>query len=296
MDNPLDYAGEMTMQPYYNFNAKTKGDFGGYGKSKKMKLNSGRSKFDLFNNGMDIIHQPNYNFKNPLKSSTHRIITELKVFDTQNPSGGYPLITRVGGAAGEGITLIFCPQSKPGGSSAYDINNRVSRKTVITSIFLRGEVLGGIYQLPFLTTAAQAFPYTFARILIVYDREPPQTTSLPTVPNIISSSSNLSYDLKNNDQIKRFYFIMDKIYMIGGVRSDLTTNNYIMSEGRQSFLLEKYIRCNLETIFNSSTAAQDIRTINTGAVYLVTIGNNASVTNGNPIANIDIRTRFTDCN
>lgn len=286
MINPLEYSGELASErPRKRF------------KETMSNMDLMPSALPSSNNEMMI--EPSlfggyYNqFRNPSKSHTHRVVTELKVFDTENPTGGYPLISRVGGAAGDGLTLIFAPAANPSGTRAYDITNRVARKTNVTSIFLRGEVLSGLYQLPYITTS-QNLACTYARIAIVFDRQPPQSSSLPKVSDIISSSSNLSYDVKNNDQVRRFYFIMDKVYNIGGVRTDLTTRKFILSEGRQSFLLEKYIKCNLETIFNSSTTA-DISSINSGAIYLMTIGNNASITNGNPVANLDIRIRFVDC-
>lgn len=156
-------------------------------------------------------------------------------------------------------------------ATGTDYTDRVGRKVVIKSIYLRGFVL------PVDTSTSN----NLSRLILVYDKQP--NGAAPAVTDILKSSTAQSQlNINNRD---RFMILMDKQYAMGAY--DATTG-YIGSPSVQQ--VKKYKKCNLETIYGGTLST--IASINTGALYLVTIGSAAAAAGGEFRGSV--RVRFVD--
>lgn len=230
-------------------------------------------------------------------SATHKVMKELKVYETQDASAT--------GTAGGNVTpyeinttgkvvLIFCPDVYSDGTTtdAFDFTNRVGRKCVVRSLNIRGLILGGLYQAPFAATGF--IEPQFARIMIIYDLEPPTKSGTSVLIDEILQAAS-SFQPLNSDNTIRFRIVMDKHYAIGAAYTDTSTKKLVESEGRHCFLLEKYKKCKLPVRFGPSTSGnRRLADIVKGAIYLVTVGSQADSASESPVLQCEIRARFSD--
>lgn len=157
-----------------------------------------------------------------------------------------------------------------------DYTNRIGRKTVIKSVFLRG-----------LLSRDNTTPSALScqcRMILVLDKQPNGAT--PSIADILVNAT--SYAQLNPNNRDRFRVIRDEVWVLGpnGVGG---TNTFASPN---SFSVETYVKLSIPVIFNGAnggTAAD----INSNALYLVWIGNLAS---GNSDGQIDMtaRVRFND--
>lgn len=194
--------------------------------------------------------------------SARRSPRELKVVDTAE---AVYIINTTGS-----ITLIN------GIAQGSDFNNRIGRRSTMRSVLLQG-----VTRNTDSLTQAQ-----LARILILWDSQP--NGALPAMTDIFTAATATSpLNLNNRDRFRILAEWRDALgaYLDtagappGFVTADVSRSVYI------------YKRFNLETTYDGTTAA--IGDIQTGAMLLVTIGNEAAA-NGSHDLRASVRVRFTD--
>lgn len=121
------------------------------------------------------------------------------------------------------------------------------------------------------------------RILLVYDSQP--NGVIATIAQIFNAATSTS--MLNLDNRERFRVIADRQYTVGEVNTT-ATQTFATAPGSHSVNI--YRRINLETTCDGTT--NGIGDVNTGAIYLVTLGNNAAGAGASFIANV--RVRFID--
>jgi len=155
-------------------------------------------------------------------------------------------------------------------SAGDDYDNREGRQILLKSVQIRGRVH------PFDTTTLP----THARVLLVWDNA--ATGGAPTIANILTASTSNSFPLVNNQT--RFTILRDMSFFVGGI-STTATSSYAMAPSGHT--VEAYLKIN-QLVQYSSTAAS----INNGALYLVTIGDQAA--NAGAQFTLATRVRFVD--
>lgn len=156
-----------------------------------------------------------------------------------------------------------------GVATGTDFTDRVGRKIVMKSVFVRGIV----------------FPddvitlNSLARIMLVYDMQ--ANGAAPIITDILKSATAVAnLNLNNRD---RFKILMDKEFAVA--KTDNTATQAV-SGSPTCHRFKKYTRLNHEVLFNGTTAA--VGSIATGALYLVTIGTQAA----GDAASVTIATRI----
>ncbi len=158
-----------------------------------------------------------------------------------------------------------------GVAQGSDFTNRIGRKVTMTSVQLRG----------FLTPEDDQTEATLARVMLVYDSQP--NGALPAVTDVLTAADSRSFNNLNNRD--RFRVLVDETHALG--QRD-TTNS--LEGAPTAIVLNRYRKCNLPVVFDGTTAA--IGDIQTGSLFLLTIGNQAS---GSAIAaSLAVRVRFVD--
>jgi len=188
--------------------------------------------------------------------------TELKVIDTAANEYG---IDQTGS-----VTLIG------GVATGTDYTNRIGRRILLKSVQLRG------YCQPKDTTAG---PQT-CRVMIVYDRAP--NGVIATLADIftVPTSGQSMLNLTNRD---RFRVISDTQFAMGQIS---TTATQTFATGTLFKNMNIYRRLNHLVTFGGTAAT--IGSIETGALYLVTIGDNTAASTNGALLEATIRVRFTD--
>lgn len=160
-----------------------------------------------------------------------------------------------------------------GVATGDDFTDRTGRKIVMKSLYIRGLVKNvDISSGPCL-----------CRLLVVYDNQ--ANGAAPVILDVLKEATSTSqFNLNNRD---RFRIIMDKQYAIGAI-DNTATQAYAAGPSIQVYKLYKKI--NLETIFSGVTNA--IASIQTGSVYVITIGDQAA--NAGGTFKFTTRIRFVD--
>ena len=180
---------------------------------------------------------------------------ELKVIDTD-------LSAITGFDTTGSVTLLN------GIAQGTDYNTRIGRKFTMKTLYCRMSLQPG----------ATAANIALARFIVVYDRQ--SNGAAPLITDVLTAINDSSLNnLTNRD---RFVIITDKVYKVG-----LSTS---MESGRQVW--KKYLKCNLE-VTNGGTGAT-IASIQTGSLYLLTMGDKAAGTTAPKVLNGTYRIRFTD--
>lgn len=156
-------------------------------------------------------------------------------------------------------------------SQGAGTTQRVGKRVHLKSLNLRG-----------LVQAGTAGVTALATILIVYDRRP--TGVLPAITDILVSISSRSQN--NDDNTGRFQIVRRWDY---GVIGNITTP----STGKEHYPIMEYVDMKNYPTTYKALATGAIGDIDSGAVYLVTLGDQAAGT-GAPNSAVAIRTRFVD--
>lgn len=163
------------------------------------------------------------------------------------------------------ITLIA---TIPQGSS---VNERNGKKALYKSLQFRG-----VMQSNSATTIADT------AYLIVYDKRP--TGTLPSITDILNTVSAQSFNNDNNSGRFRILKRHDQV-LIG--------NSTTPTTGQEAQQGDFFLKLNGLPIVFKSAGTGAIADIEEGALYLVTVGNQAAGT-GAAILNGGFRTRFID--
>ena len=154
-----------------------------------------------------------------------------------------------------------------------DYTDRNGRKIRVSSIQIRG----------FIRPSDNGTAPSCVRWMIVYDKQP--NGALPTAGDVLRQLNGTSMlNLSNRD---RFRVLVDKQYAIGGI-SDTATQAYAMSP--TVYNVKWYKSCNLDVVFDGTTSA--ISDLQSGSIFLLTIGTEAAATAATLQASL--RIRFTD--
>lgn len=177
------------------------------------------------------------------------------------------------------FTLLAAPT--PGS----DYTNRIGRKTLIKSVYVRGIVTCELADQdgPVVGTSGAQL----GRMIIFADMQP--NGAAPLVTDILTGASSVSQlNLNNRD---RFKIYCDKVFAINAYAYNTTAQTAVASLSN-SYAVKKFKSINLETIYNAGTAGT-IADIQSGALYMLTIGNRAAGTDDCTAA-LSTRVRFID--
>ena len=163
---------------------------------------------------------------------------------------------------GSGVSTwaITCLNDCAQGTTA---TTRIGRKILMKSILVQGSIVSSTGN--------------FARILIVYDRQP--NGALPQATDVLTSNTNMA--VRNLDNRDRFVILAD----IFPYEQEENLSNPSANSG---FAYKRFIKCNLETIYNGTLGT--IADIMSGSLLMMTNINGATITGESGIQ----RTRFVD--
>lgn len=180
------------------------------------------------------------------------------------------------------ITLLCVPV--PG----TDYTNRIGRKIGIKSVYIRG-IVGLSAALTTITTGVTA-QGQLLRLIIFVDMQP--NGAAPALADLLNNATaNAQLNPNNRD---RFRVIKDKQWAFGRFQWDTTaTQTYAMTSGNSVAQVKCFKRINLQTIFNAGTAGA-IADINSGALYMCWVGDQAAGTDTAGAAVVSTRVRFYD--
>lgn len=163
------------------------------------------------------------------------------------------------------------------------VNTRIGRKTCIKSVQVRGVLLPQ----DAWASGAQCDP-CLARVMLVWDKQ--ANGAAFTIANLLSAATAASFN--NLDNRERFVVLMDKHFAFGMWALSTAAGAAFAAVDKTVAIVNKYKRMPKDafTIFSGTGAT--IASINTGALFLVTIGTNAAGNGWN--ANLVTRVRYTD--
>lgn len=166
-----------------------------------------------------------------------------------------------------------------------DYTNRIGRKTLIKSVYIRGLVsceLGDQDGPTVGTSGAQ-----LGRLILLADMQP--NGAAPAVTDVLVAASSYSQlNLNNRD---RFRIYCDKCFNIDAYAYSTTATSAVASLSN-SHQVKKFKKLNLETIYNAGTSGT-ITDIQSGALYMLTIGSLPAGANDCTAA-VSVRVRFID--
>lgn len=124
-----------------------------------------------------------------------------------------------------------------------------------------------------------------ARMLLVWDSQP-SSGALASITDILTASSSIAPTNLNNRE--RFRILRDCRYS-QGINDNTATQAF--SNGNNTYMVNEYVKLgDLKTTYSGTTAV--IGSVATGALLMVTIGNQAAGSAGTFI--LTTRVRFTD--
>lgn len=144
--------------------------------------------------------------------------------------------------------------------------SRIGRKILLKSIQVRGNLAAG----PANINCKAAW-------MIVYDKRP--TGALPNITDILTAAD--SEALTNTQNQGRFQIICRKDYSVCG-----STANSASTNAKSGYNVEKFIKISKRVTYKAAGTGE-IGDIEQGALYLVTVGNNAATN----VATTDLRFR-----
>lgn len=118
-----------------------------------------------------------------------------------------------------------------------------------------------------------------ARLMVVYDRQP--NGVYPTMGNmlqLIKQDGTTAFGTEvsniNVSQLDRYVVLMDKILSLPPQTTGLTNANMVGVTQQSTFIIDEFIKLKrLETCFQSSNNPITIGDVQTGALYIVSLGN-----------------------
>lgn len=153
------------------------------------------------------------------------------------------------------------------------VSERIGRKICIKSVQIRG----------FLLPQDGQVSSASCRVMLVWDKQ--VNGVIATIAEILSAST--SHSFMNLDNRERFVVLMDKMFSFG-----ISDTTMPLGNGPSTAVVNKYKKMpeGSFTIFDGTGGG--IADVNTGALYLVTIGNNQAGLGRNLVA--ATRVRYTD--
>lgn len=159
-----------------------------------------------------------------------------------------------------------------GTATGTDFTNRIGRKVNWRSFLIQGLIQ---------VSTSPAF-VSLNRIMIVYDSQP--NGALPAVTDVLQQATAVSpLNLNNRD---RFRVLLDKRFALGPYNTTVSSS----VADRTCMHLNKYRKCNVDTIYDGTTAA--IADIQSGSVFMLTIGTQPATSNH--LFTGTVRMRFVD--
>jgi len=193
------------------------------------------------NKGSRLYRKSNWN----RRRGTKKILTVVKRYEDRNKEfKTHDLIISQEVSTTASVTNLFAP------TQGVDFEDRTGRETIERSIEIRG----------FVSAKSGATAGQSARIMVVYDRSPQGV--LPAITDINSGSGIITFP--NLRGRKRFLTLFDELINIGPADGDKASIPIVWKKS-----------LNIQTVYtnaNSGTGYGDIRDIESGAFYLVTIG------------------------
>lgn len=173
-----------------------------------------------------------------------------------------------------------------GCSTGTDNTNRIGRKFINKSVYIRGYVAP---EYDFSGQAAIAVTAQQARMLLVWDEQPQGNT--PAITDIlVEALPSSQLNLNNRD---RFRILADEVFDFGPALSIQTaTQAQFGYGGNQISEVKCFRKITLPTV-NAGTGS-NITAISSGALFMVWIGSVAAGTNVDTNAIVSTRVRFVD--
>lgn len=178
------------------------------------------------------------------------------------------------------FTLLYVP------ILGSDFTNRIGRKTIVKSTYIRGRVLLEALNNQFATVTVAALQ---ARMIVFIDNQP--NGAAPAVTDLLKEAVPSSQLNANNRD--RFRIIKDKTYVFDGFVNVTTATQSQAAFNRNIYDIKCFKKLNIETIFNGTNGGT-IGDINTGALYMFWISNTIAGANIDVNAVVSIRSRFDD--
>lgn len=191
--------------------------------------------------------------------------SEVKVFDTAANNAAtnwasYPVPVNATGY----VQLVGAVQQ---GAS---INQRIANEIQMLSVYVNGQ---------FVVTGNANTQMDYARIMLVYDRQPATTAgTVPGISEILQSTdqagtnTTTSHSGMNVVNRKRFLVLMDERFSLPGVLATASEPSIA-----QDYKIKRYIKLrSLETEFKGTASPMTVGNVASGAYYFVTIGAEAS--------------------
>lgn len=168
-----------------------------------------------------------------------------------------------------------------------DFNNRIGRKVVLKSVYVRGQLKmdwAGAGGLP----ATAGIPAQMARFILVCDSQP--NGAAPAITDIlVEATAESQLNLNNRD---RFRIYCDKTFVFDPVINVQTATQAQLCFNRTIYQLKKYKKLDQEMIFNATNGGT-IADVTSGALYMVWIGTVASgIADTNAV--VSTRVRYVD--
>lgn len=169
-------------------------------------------------------------------------------------------------------------------ATGTDISSRIGRKITLKNLYIKGtffnEPAGGVTD--------NTVGMNVGRMIVLIDWQP--NGAFPAVTDILTSASPWAHlNLNNRD---RFKIIIDKMFTLEPYKVAAGINLYTFGSP-QAITFKKYKKLNIDTIFNGTSMADDIATVNSGALLMFWVGNRTSGTaDGNFVG--ETRVRYED--
>lgn len=180
------------------------------------------------------------------------------------------------------FTLLCAPQL------GTDFTNRIGRKLLIKSVYVRGYVASEGTNGATLTSPLNV-GVQLARMIIFVDWQP--NGAAPAVADLLKSAAVAAHlNLNNRD---RFKIIADEQFVIDPILYNTTASSSVACVVNQIKEVKLFRKLNIETIFNAGNAGT-IADISSGALYMFWIGAQAAGTSSDANAQVATRVRFTD--
>lgn len=166
-----------------------------------------------------------------------------------------------------------------------DFNQRIGRKILLKSAYIRGRVqLEAANGGQGVTGGAQ-----LARMILVCDLQP--NGAAPAVTDLlVEALPSSQLNLNNRD---RFKILADKQYYVDPYINITTATQSQAALGKTGYAIKKYKKINIEMIFNATNGGT-IADVNSGALYMFWIGSGTAGSNTDINAIVSTRVRYVD--
>lgn len=151
------------------------------------------------------------------------------------------------------------------------VNQRIGKRAYYKSLLIRGWIQN-----------LSAAIYNDVTILIIYDKRP--TGALPLITDILTAATPTAF--MNDNNTGRFEVIRRFDYMLIGNTGSPSTGEEVKS-------IDEYIRLNKRPITFESAGTGAIGDIDSGALYMITLGMTAAGTAA-ATSTLNCRVRFTE--